>query len=158
MPTERHVSAGIIVFHREEQGCRFLLLLSRLTKRPLWEFPKGGVDPGETVLEAALRELREETGLGGEHVRLLEGFQEREVYRFTVDEGRSRRLVRKTVTYFLAEAAHMNVTIAAKEASRYQWFELQEAVRRVRYRERRRILLAAADVAGCPLPESVSGS
>jgi bis(5'-nucleosidyl)-tetraphosphatase len=158
MATERHVSAGMIVFHREEQGCRFLLLLSRLTKRPLWEFPKGGVDPGETLLQAALRELREETGLGSGHVRLLDGFQEREAYRFTVEEAGGRRLVRKTVTYFLAEASHRDVTIAAKEASRYEWYELPEAVRRVRYRERRRILLAAAAAAGCPPPEESSGS
>ena len=30
-----------------------------------WSFPKGGVEPGETHLAAALREIAEETGLGG---------------------------------------------------------------------------------------------
>lgn len=30
---------------------------------PAWQMPQGGIDPGETALEAALRELGEETGL-----------------------------------------------------------------------------------------------
>src|SRR4051812_42639394 len=72
MRYRRDVSAGIIVFHRSPEGCRFLLLLSRLTKRPLWEFPKGGVDEGETVLQAALRELQEETGLEPGDVSMCE--------------------------------------------------------------------------------------
>jgi putative (di)nucleoside polyphosphate hydrolase len=35
-----------------------------------WQFPQGGIDPGEGELEAALRELREETGVSS--VRLLD--------------------------------------------------------------------------------------
>ncbi|HWV56035.1 MAG TPA: NUDIX domain-containing protein [Longimicrobiales bacterium] len=152
MRYKRDSSAGFIVFHRDEGGCRFLLVLSRQTKRPLWEFPKGGINPGETVESAALRELREETGLHGDDIVLLDGFRRSERYRFTVQSGAGQMIVIKQVTYFLAEARHTRVKLAAAEAMDHGWFELPEAVRRVRYRDRRRILNEAAAFAGCVPP------
>jgi 8-oxo-dGTP pyrophosphatase MutT (NUDIX family) len=38
------------------------LLVKKPRKHNAWQFPQGGVDPGETVLQAALRELEEECG------------------------------------------------------------------------------------------------
>lgn len=38
---------------------------------PAWQMPQGGIDPGETPREAALRELREEIGVGPELVEVL---------------------------------------------------------------------------------------
>ena len=38
---------------------------------PAWQMPQGGVDKGETSKAAALRELREETGVAADHVTLL---------------------------------------------------------------------------------------
>lgn len=146
----RHdVSAGVIVFHRAEQGCRFLLVLSRLTKRPLWEFPKGGVDEGESLAEAAMRELREETGLRPSDVRLIPDFERREEYRFTTADGDERLLIRKEVTYYLAETSRTDVRIAEAEASEYAWLDRTEALRKLRYPGRRALLEAAARAAGC---------
>ncbi|HEX6938936.1 MAG TPA: NUDIX domain-containing protein [Longimicrobiales bacterium] len=142
-------AAGVIVFRRVGAACRFLLLLSRLTKRPLWEFPKGGVDDGESLLDAALRELREETGLAGDAIRLVPGFARAERYRFSIGEGTRRTLVQKRVTYFLAEALREEVRISPKEAHEYAWLDFDEAHRRLRYKERRRILRQAAEAAGC---------
>lgn len=38
-------------------------LLAHATRTPRWDLPKGGIEPGETPLQAALRECEEETGL-----------------------------------------------------------------------------------------------
>jgi putative (di)nucleoside polyphosphate hydrolase len=44
----------------------------RTDQRPeAWQMPQGGIDEGESPLEAALRELYEETGLKEQHVTLL---------------------------------------------------------------------------------------
>jgi 8-oxo-dGTP pyrophosphatase MutT (NUDIX family) len=143
------VSAGVIIFHRAHDGCRFLLLRSRLTKRPLWEFPKGGVNKGESLLETALRELREETGLVEADVELLDGFEEREEYRFVTEEEGIRTTIRKRVTYYLAETSRTDVRIAPVEATHFAWFPLAEARRKVRYAARRGLLDRAAARAEC---------
>jgi 8-oxo-dGTP pyrophosphatase MutT (NUDIX family) len=149
MRYRRDKSAGVIVFHRGDNGCRFLLLLSRLTKRPLWEFPKGGVDEGETVDQAALRELREETGLEPDSIRMIDDFQHREEYRFTSGKGDDRTLIRKEVTYFLAESSSTDIRLSAHEASQFAWLPLEDAIRKLKYKARREMLRAAARAAGC---------
>ena len=50
-------SCGVIV----TDGKR--LLLGHATRSPRWDIPKGEAEPGESLLAAACRELREETGL-----------------------------------------------------------------------------------------------
>lgn len=53
------VTLGVRALVRDTAG---RVLLVRHTYASGWHFPGGGVDPGESVREAAVRELREETG------------------------------------------------------------------------------------------------
>ncbi len=53
------LSAGVIVVRRAEGGWRYLLL----RVYDYWDFPKGIVEEGEDPLQAACREVAEETGL-----------------------------------------------------------------------------------------------
>jgi 8-oxo-dGTP pyrophosphatase MutT (NUDIX family) len=56
---QRRLSAGVVVVHRNQDQAQVLLL--RAYKN--WDFPKGMVEPGEQPIDAALREVREETTL-----------------------------------------------------------------------------------------------
>lgn len=51
------ISCGVII----TDGKR--LVLGHATRSPRWDIPKGGVEPGETLEQAARRELLGETGL-----------------------------------------------------------------------------------------------
>jgi len=55
--TPRQTSCGVIVTDGER------VLLGHATRSPRWDIPKGTAEPGENFAEAAVRELREETGL-----------------------------------------------------------------------------------------------
>jgi 8-oxo-dGTP pyrophosphatase MutT (NUDIX family) len=57
-PFARTLSCGTVVVNADGE-----LLLCHVTGRGHWDLPKGRLDPGETPLQAALRETREETGL-----------------------------------------------------------------------------------------------
>ncbi len=52
-------AAGVVVVREAADGPRFLLLRAYRN----WDLPKGRLEPGETALEGAIREVREETGL-----------------------------------------------------------------------------------------------
>jgi 8-oxo-dGTP pyrophosphatase MutT (NUDIX family) len=56
-PRSTRLSAGVVVVRQAEEGWRFLLL--RAFNH--WDFPKGMVELGEEPLEAAVREVREES-------------------------------------------------------------------------------------------------
>ena len=56
--TPRRLSCGILILTEQQE-----LLLCHVTGQDHWDLPKGGAHEGESPLQAALRETREETGL-----------------------------------------------------------------------------------------------
>lgn len=100
MTTFHERSAGVIPYRRsDEQGPLYLVLHSATVRNPRakWEFPKGGVEPGETTRKAAAREFQEETSLVNWDFR--DGFERTLSYTYI---RRGRKIV-KTVTYYLVE-------------------------------------------------------
>ena len=100
MTTFHERSAGVIPFCRADNpGPLYLVLHSATVRNPRakWEFPKGGVEPGETTREAAAREFREETSLLD--WTFHDGFERTLSYTYI---RRGRKIV-KTVTYYLVE-------------------------------------------------------
>ena len=93
------VSCGTLVV----DGAR-RLLLCHVTGTAKWDIPKGLQDPGETELEAALRELREETGLAFAPERLVD------LGRFEYRRDKQLHLFRVEVGDTLASLDHLVCT------------------------------------------------
>jgi len=139
MRRKTHRAAGIVLFRQVDGQRRYLLLRSALTRRLVWEFPKGGIEDGESEREAAERELREETGVAVDSYRLRDGFREEEHYLFTHTDGGERSLVVKRVVYFLAETEAADIVIS-REAAEFRWLSYAEARDLLRFPEKRRVL------------------
>lgn len=128
-------SAGAVVFFPAAQGPEYLLLRYGAGN---WGFPKGHVEPGETDVIAAQREVAEETGIPVDKQRLLPGFEDDTDYRFR----RGRVLVEKDVRFFLLESATKEVKLS-HEHSGFAWLGYEQALARVSFDGPRRILQAA---------------
>jgi 8-oxo-dGTP pyrophosphatase MutT (NUDIX family) len=133
---EREFSAGgvlvrgdevavIVPTRRAADGSRVLAL------------PKGHVDRGETPIEAAGREVREETGLSGEPVTELG--ESRYWYR------RDGRTIGKTVTFYLFRYLSGDTAEHDDEVEDVRWMALEQAEKELSHSaEREMITLALA--------------
>ena len=131
-------SAGFIAYHAPPQpgGPGEFLLLDY---GKYWDFPKGHLEPGEDDLAAAVRELREETGIGQEHVRVLPGFRHEINYFF---RDRRKGLIRKTVAFFLAEVRTRAVRVSHEHMG-HAFLPFEEAHGRATYPSAKQLLQLA---------------
>jgi 8-oxo-dGTP diphosphatase len=127
--THFEFSAGGIV----RDGTNLLMVLVKnLEGQSIWTFPKGHIEKGEKAEEAALREVKEETGY---QCKIIEPF-DRIQYWFK----RERQLTKKTVTWFLMQAIEKTGTHDPKEIVETKWISITDAARLARYRSDKKIL------------------
>lgn len=140
--TEREVSAGGVVYRRDGDGALEILLASRRTRRGdlAWGLAKGGIEAGETNEAAAIREVKEETGIVAE----IEGSLGATKYVYVWEEVR----IRKTVHFYLMRATGGDPDDRDDEMEEVRWFPLERAMKRAAYRGEREMLVRAADLLG----------
>jgi bis(5'-nucleosidyl)-tetraphosphatase len=147
MTTLHERSAGTIPFcARDGKEPLFLILHSATVRNPRarWEFPKGGVETGESTREAAAREFLEETSLVDWSFR--EGFERMLTYTYI----RRGRKVIKTVTYYLVEVRDLKALACSPEhvedpfGQWYRWGTFDE-ITELLYHTKIRQVFAEAD-------------
>ena len=115
-------SAGAVVYRNGAKGRVFLLL--RNAGR--WDFPKGGVEKGESELQTVAREVLEETGL--RDIKIVPGFRKVIEYFYRRD-GKN---IHKQVVYLLALTKEEKVKISFEHQG-FGWFPFHEALQRASY-------------------------
>jgi 8-oxo-dGTP pyrophosphatase MutT (NUDIX family) len=140
-------SAGVIPYcWKGGRDLAYLVLHSATVRNPRakWEFPKGGMEAGETPRETAAREFQEETSLASWAFR--EGFERSLSYTYV----RRGRKVIKSVTYYIVEVLdEAGLTCSAEHVEDafgywYHWGTFEQ-VCRLLYHAKIRQLFAEAD-------------
>ncbi len=111
-------SCGVVIVYGEPVQS---FLLMRHADR--WDLPKGHVDPGETDLECALREMEEETGIPRSAVLVDPDFHFEEQYLVSANRygGKKDDTVLKTLVLFLVRVDQEHaLTVTEHQGGR--WF------------------------------------
>ena len=133
---ERAKSAGVVAYRETPKGRLFLLLNY---PQGHWDFVKGHVEEGETDIQAAVREAREETGITDLVFR--DGFKRTVKYTFYIPGGRA---VHKSVVFFLARTQTAKVVIS-DEHQGYSWDTMDAAIKKATFENARKVLEHARD-------------
>ncbi len=138
-PTRRATSAGGGVCDDRDDGRRWVLLIARRNAagRAQWTLPKGGLEDGETAEEAALREVREETGHGAVITDLLGTIDYWFVWR--PDEVRYHKYVHYWFMWWDGHPAGER----DDEADAVEWVPIEIALVRLAHRNERRLVESA---------------
>lgn len=117
---------GVSAIIYDDMGEKYFLILHRISGWQGWEFPKGGINEGETPEQALVREINEEVALNRYEVkgRLEEGrvFMEGDI--------------KHNIMVYLVQA-NMNtpVTIDKKEHDTYLWATKERVLEKLTWPE-----------------------
>ena len=98
-----------------------------------WGLPKGAVSKGETSEQAALREVKEETGLDGAIIRPLDTIE----YFFRAGDT----LIQKRVDFYLMSFRGGQIEPQLSEVDDAEWVGLEDAINRSSFDSERKLLM-----------------
>lgn len=127
----REHSAGVVIFHGTP---REYLLLHYPSGH--WDFPKGHVEAGESELQAAVREVDEETGL--KPIQIIPGFEHTYEYYYKRDQ----QTMHKKVTYFAGHADSADIRLSHEHRG-FTWLPYEKALQRITFDNARDLLRKA---------------
>lgn len=105
-----------------------------------WVLPKGHIEMGETMEEAAIREVREETGIHGEILKYIGYIR----YSYTI---RNRKNITKTVHFYAMRALNNELQPQREEGfAQAALVELDVAMRLIRFDAEKKMILKAREI------------
>src|SRR3990167_8970245 len=148
MKTERQISSGGVIFRRNppsipplEKGGQGGIEIALIAVKggSVWTLPKGQVEKGENIARTAHREVKEETGLDGKIIKLIDHIQ----YFYAHKEAEETKRFFKIVYLFLMEYTGGDVANHDSEVNDCQWFPIDDAIKLVEYKNEKEILKKA---------------
>jgi 8-oxo-dGTP pyrophosphatase MutT (NUDIX family) len=133
--SKRNHSVGIILFYNFPRSRKYLLVKQH---QGHWGFPKGHIEKGEKLIETAVRELKEETG-----IKKIEFIKRKILLRDNYSFNNANAKIIKIVDYFIAESLVEKVKIDFDEIINYKWLTFGKSLDRLTFKESKKILKQA---------------
>jgi tRNA nucleotidyltransferase (CCA-adding enzyme) len=128
---QKERSCGVIIY-QDNPDTRYLIVKSKANGH--WGFPKGHIEEDETEIDAARREVKEETGLD---VVIHEDFK------LSMEYMISQSAIRKEVILFLGTPTSTSVTIQESEIAMCKWATFTDTLKLFVYENQKEILTQA---------------
>jgi len=141
LQVRREISAGGVIWRRQAPDNRVQVVLVQPAGRDTWVLPKGHVEAGEAVVDAALREASEESGL-----RVIPGERLGDVsyvYSWHDRPGLPPVRIFKRVYFYLMQARGGDLSAHDAEIAEAAWVDLEEAPQRASHKSERELLIKA---------------
>ncbi len=139
------VSAGAVICKRENNEVKFLLVYSKRNNE--WGFAKGHIEKGETAIEAAKREILEETGLVLKKEDFIKDFCFTDTYKIkgTLPSTKDRIVNKKAIYYLGVVKSNCDNTTKKEdeEIGKIKWMTFDEAISCLKYEKQKEMLKTA---------------
>jgi len=130
-------SVFVVTYYRPNKSEVLYLLLKRKLHWVGWEFPKGGVENNESLIQAVKRESREETG---QRVFNIKKYKNKGKYKYGKTFIDRKGVLGQTYTLFSAEIKNPKIKIDKKEHSANKFLPLDKAEKALKWRNQKRCL------------------
>jgi len=136
----KETSVGAFIYKIEIGEILFLLIYSKRNKE--WGFPKGHVEPNETELETAKREIKEETGITD--LKFIKDFRCCDTYKIkgTLSSTKNR-IIDKKVIYYLASTREDFKGSVDDEIGQAKWLNFNQATECLKHDNQKKLLKQA---------------
>jgi 8-oxo-dGTP pyrophosphatase MutT (NUDIX family) len=137
---KRYRKAVFIIVYKKKSGRILYLLLKRKKHWKGWEFPKGGIEKGESELQAVKREVKEETSLKAIKIK---NYHKKGEYRYKKMMRDRPGFSGQTYSLYSAEVARGKIKIDKKEHSGFKWASYEKALKLLTWKDQRECLKIA---------------
>jgi 8-oxo-dGTP pyrophosphatase MutT (NUDIX family) len=135
-PMRLPVQVQGILLRRIDRGIEYLLLKTTPEREDFWQPVTGGLEEGETIVEALKREVLEETGIKN-LVRIIENV---DYFEYSNTHFVKGFVFIKEYVFGVEVDPDERVTIDGKEHSQFRWCNFGEALRLLKWDENKKAL------------------
>ena len=139
---KKYRKAVFVVTYQIKDAKPIYLILKRKLHWKGFEFPKGGIEFFESKKKAAIRELKEETGL---NILKIQKHRYSGKYLYKKKFLDRTGIAGQTFSLYSVEAKDSKVKLDKKEHSNYQWLSFDKAVKKLTHSNQRKCLRIVND-------------